>query len=72
MNRVRLAVSIISLVVVLGFGATLTFGVAQASARIPECECDMPNYSGLTCDYNGQRSPWGLYCCRMECYIIVE
>ena len=72
MNRIRLAVSIISLIAVLTFGLTISMRVAQADPRTPECDCDTPSFAGLTCDIDGRRDGFGLYCCALNCVVIAE
>ena len=75
MNRIRLAFSILTLVMVLTFGLTLTSRLARADQRLPECECvgTQPSpFSGLSCDSDGRRNPLGFFCCAMECHDIAE
>ena len=72
MQKIRLAISIVTFMAVVVFGLTTsTFRVAKADEGLPECNCPGEGYSGRRCNGSGTDTIGGIYCCAYQCDILV-
>ena len=69
MNRIRLALSAVSLVAAVAFGCVVMFPTAKAEGA-PYCNCN--GGRGLRCNYNGDVVVTGQYCCLYTCMVDTE